>query len=397
MARVLITRPGVQDALISGVLTATSLVGVLVHLHVDLPEGGADLTVRPLDGLAIILVLLQTLPLVWRRRTPVAVLAVTSGAMLLYFRLGYFPSFASLGFLVALYTVAAERPRRTSLPAAAATGLVLMIILVIGREPVEPDTIIAEALIVGAAWSLGEGLRLRRGQVVQLEDRASRLEREREEWARQAVARERRVIARELHDVVAHNVSVIVAQSAAAQRVANDQPAEAVSTLAAIEHAGRAALVEMRRLMGLLRTETDRRGARFPQPGLDHVEALVAQVREAGLPVVLRIEGRRRPLPAGLDLSAFRIVQEALTNAMKHAGPARTEVVVVYEEDRLLLTVDDDGFGRNGNGASMTRPRYGHLGMRERVALFGGTLTVGPRVTGGYRVAACLPLDGESS
>jgi signal transduction histidine kinase len=262
---------------------------------------------------------------------------------------------------------------------------------------VEPDTIIAEALIIGAAWSLGDGLRLRRGEVVQLEDRASRLEREREEWARQAVAQERRVIARELHDVVAHNVSVIVAQSAAAQRVAHDHPAEAVATLGAIEHTGRAALAEMRRLMGLLRTETDRWGARSPQPGLDNIEALIGQVRDAGLPVTLRIEGRPRSLPAGLDLSAFRIVQEALTNALKHAGPAQAEVVLSYEGHRLMVTVDDDGFGRNGNGGGIARPRYGHLGMRERVALFGGTLTVGARAGGGYRVAASMPLDGESS
>jgi signal transduction histidine kinase len=270
-----------------------------------------------------------------------------------------------------------------------------MLILELGPEPVEPDTIIAEALIIGAAWSLGDGLRLRRSRVVQLEDRASRLEREREEWARQAVAEERRVIARELHDVVAHNVSVIVAQSAAAQRIVDEHPTEAATTLGTIEEAGRTALVEMRRLTGLLRTETDRSGGRSPQPGLHDLEALAGHVREAGLPVDVRIEGTPRPLPVGLDLSAFRIVQEALTNALKHAGPARASVVVRYEEDRLRLTIEDDGVGR-GRETRASRPRYGHLGMRERVALFGGTLAVGARDGGGYRVSACLPLDGEA-
>ena len=390
-------RPAVQDAVIAGVLTATSLIGVMAHLHVDLPEGGGDATFRPLDGLAIALVLLQTVPLAWRRRTPVAVLAVASGAMLLFFWHGYFPSFASLGFLVALYTVAGERDRRTSIFAAAASGLVVMLILAIGKEPVELDTIIAEGLLVAAAWSLGDGMRLRRGQVVRLEHRASRLEGEREEWARQAVAQERRVIARELHDVVAHNVSVIVAQSGAAQRIFDDHPEDARGTLGAIEQMGRAALVEMRRLMGLLRTESDRSGMRSPQPGLDDLRTLVGQVREAGLPVTLRIEGRPRTLPAGLDLSAFRIVQEALTNALRHAGPARADVIVRYEDCRLLLIVDDDGFGPNGEGERSTRPGYGHLGMRERVALFDGELRIGARPGGGYRVSASMPLEGESS
>jgi signal transduction histidine kinase len=317
--------------------------------------------------------------------------------MFLFFRLDYFPSFASLGFLVALYTVAAYRDREVSIPAVIASGLVVLVILIIGRDPVEPDTIIAEFLIVSAAWSLGDGSRIRRGRVVQLEDRASRLEREREQWAKQAVAQERRVISRELHDVVAHNVSVIVAQSAAAQRVANDHPEEAISTLEAIEHAGRGALAEMRRLMGLLRTETDQRRARSPQPGLENLETLIGQVSAAGLPTTLRIDGTPRPIPAGLDLSAFRIIQEALTNALKHAGPARADVIVRYEESRLLLTIDDDGVGRDGRQPAATRPRYGHLGMRERVALFGGDLRVGPRAAGGYRVTACLPLDGEAS
>ena len=395
-AREVLARPLVQDALTAGILTATSLVGVIAHLHVDLPEGGSDVAFRRLDALGIALVLLQTVPLVWRRLYSVAVLAITTGAMFLFFLLSYFPSFASLGFLVALYTVAGYRERRTSIPAGIASGVVVLAILSIGQEPVEPDTIIAECLIVSAAWSLGDGLRIRRGQVVQLENRAQRLEREREAWVRQAVAQERRVIARELHDVVAHNVSVIVAQSGAAQRIFEKQPEEARATLSAVEHAGRSALVEMRRLMGLLRTETDTTGMRSPQPGLANLESLATQVREAGLPATITVEGVPRQLPAGLDLSAFRIVQEALTNALKHAGPASASVVVRYEDTHLRLTIEDDGTGTDRRGPA-SQPRYGHLGMRERVALFGGDLRVGARARGGYRVEATLPLDGEPS
>jgi signal transduction histidine kinase len=370
---------------------------VVAHLHVDLPEGGSDVAFRRLDALGIALVLLQTVPLVWRRLYSVAVLAVTTGAMFLFFLLSYFPSFASLGFLVALYTVAGYRERRTSIPAGIASGIVVLMILSIGQEPVEPDTIIAECLIVSAAWSLGDGLRIRSGRVVQLENRAQRLEREREAWVRQAVAQERRVIARELHDVVAHNVSVIVAQSGAAQRIWAKRPEEARGTLAAIEQAGRTALVEMRRLMGLLRTEADAPGVRSPQPGLADLDGLVAHVREAGLPATVRVEGVPRRLPAGLDLSAFRIVQEALTNALKHAGPAHASVVVRYEDSRLRLTIDDDGVGGDRVGTAAAQPGYGHLGMRERVALFGGDLHVGARAGGGFRVEATLPLDGEPS
>jgi signal transduction histidine kinase len=387
--------PRAMDTLIAAVVTGTSLVGLMAHLHVDLPEGGEDEVLRQLDALGVGLALLQTVPLIWRRSAPVLVLAVTTGALFLFSLLGYFHSFASFGFLLALYTVAAHRERRISVRAGIASGAVMLLILLLGKEPLEPDEIIIECLILGAAWFLGDSLRIQRRQVVRLEDRATRFEREREEFAQQAVAQERRVIARELHDVVAHNVSVIVAQAGAAQRVIDIQPEEAVPTLSTIEDTGRAALVEMRRLMGFLRTEADDSVMRSPQPGLYNLEALVSQVREAGLLVTLRIEGVPRVLPAGLDLSAFRIVQEALTNILKHAGRARADVVVRYEERRVHLTIDDDGVGSDGWSDGEPQPRYGHLGMGERVALFGGELRVGPKPHGGYRVVAILALDEE--
>jgi signal transduction histidine kinase len=389
-----ISGPLTQDTIIALLLTVASLIGLWSHLQVDLPEGAGEAD-GGLDAIGIILALLQTVPLIWRRVAPVAVLAVCSTAMFMFFLLGYLPSFASFGFVLALYTVAAHRDHRVSIPAAIASATVMLMILVVSEEPIEIDTIFAEVVIVGAVWFIGDGLRAKRSQVITLEDRATRLETEREEAAQKAVAEERRVIARELHDMVAHNVSVIVAQAAAAQRVYDVRPNEGRTALHSIEDAGREALVEMRRLLGLLRTDHDRPDVRDPQQGLDDLDTLLSQVREAGLPVELRVEGTPRPLPAGLDLSAFRIVQEALTNVLKHAGPARAAVVIRYGDDRLDLTITDDGRDFDDEDGEPWRARYGHLGMRERVGLFRGELRVGPRRGGGYEVVASLPLNAE--
>lgn len=388
--------PLLQDGVIAALLTAASLIGMLAHLHVDLPEGGADAGYRSLDTLGVVLALLQTVPLAWRRVAPVVVLTVCSTAMFAFFLLGYFPSFASFGFVLALYTVAAHRSRRTSILAAIASAAVVFMILIVSEESIEIDTVFAEGIVVGAVWFIGDGLRAKRTQVTTLEDRATRLEREREKAAQKAVAEERRVIARELHDMVAHNVSVIVAQSAAAQRVFDTRPEEGRTALRSIEDSGREALVEMRRLLGLLRTDDDRPDVRNPQQGLDAIGALLSQVREAGLPVQLSIEGTPRPLPAGLDLSAFRIVQEALTNVLKHAGPAAAAVVISYGDARLGLRITDNGWGAGVVNREPWRARYGHLGMRERVGLFEGELRVGPRSGGGYEVVASLPLHTDA-
>ena len=393
--REMLRKPFVQDALIAAALTAVSLIGVMTHLHVDIPEGGGDVTLRTLDLLGLTLILLQTAPLAWRRRAPVVVLAVITGALILFSVDGYFRSFAAFGFLIALYTVAAHRERSISIPAGIAAGVGVLVILLAGREPIEPDTIIAECLIVGAAWFIGDGYRIRRGQYAQLEERADRLERAGEELARHAVVEERRVIARELHDVVAHNVSVIVAEAGAAQRIRETHPQEALDTLGPIERTGREALVEMRRLMGFLRTDAEGAASRAPQPGLGELDSLTDQARHAGLPSSLKIEGTPRAVSPGLDLSAYRIVQEALTNTLKHANPTHVDVTVRYEPDQLILQIDDDGVGPAADRLDPTRPRYGHLGMRERVALFGGDLEVGGRPGGGYRVFASLPLDAE--
>ena len=219
--------------------------------------------------------------------------------------------------------------------------------------------------------------------------RAELLEREQELRAHEAVAEERARIARELHDLVAHNVSVMVVQAGAERHALAEDQASTRETLTSIEQAGRQALAEARRLLGMLR-RGDEREELEPQPALDQIEFLIDQVQRAGLPVKLEVEGERPPLPAGLDLCAYRIVQEGLTNALKHAGPAQAEVVLRYSRDALDVQVRDDGRGPSTETADGTG--HGLVGMRERVALYGGQLTAGPGDGGGFQINARFPL-----
>jgi signal transduction histidine kinase len=217
--------------------------------------------------------------------------------------------------------------------------------------------------------------------------RADLAEREREVAAREAVVEERARIARELHDAIAHNVSMMVVQAGAERRLLDESQESTRDVLETVEAIGRNALTEMRRLVGMLRTDDESPLA--PQPGLDDLPTLVGQVREAGLPVDLRVEGEPRSLPVGLELSAYRIVQEALTNALKHAGDARASVVVRYGDDSLELEVVDDGIG---SAAPTAGGGHGLVGMRERVALYGGRFEAGRRAAGGFTVRVLLPI-----
>ena len=245
----------------------------------------------------------------------------------------------------------------------------------------QPGTLEAGGLLIfAAAWLVGRYLRQRRSQVSGLQERAVRLEQEREEQARAAVTQERGRIARELHDIVAHSVSVMVIQAQAGQRLISDA-ALARTAFRSIETSGREALVELRRLLAILRTADDQL-AIGPQPGLGSLESLIEQVREAGLPVELRIQGQQVPLPPGVDLSAYRIVQEALTNTIKHAGPAKAEVILRYETAALELEITDTGTGTGpGGGTAPGTIGTGHglIGMRERITLLDGDLHTGSR------------------
>jgi signal transduction histidine kinase len=242
-------------------------------------------------------------------------------------------------------------------------------------------------IVFGVVWIVGFSLGRKFEEVDKAKERAARAEREREQEARTAVAEERARIARELHDVVGHSVSVMTVQASGVRRLLRPDQEREREALLVVERTGREALAEMRRMVGVLR-RPEEAPALAPQPSLDHLSRLVEQAREAGLPVELRIEGEPTQLPAGVDLTAYRLVQEGLTNVVKHAQATRAEVLVNYADDYLEVTVRDDGKGvGNGDGGG-----HGLVGMRERVLVYGGELDAGPQTGGGYRLRAKLPL-----
>ncbi len=240
-------------------------------------------------------------------------------------------------------------------------------------------------------WGVGRALRNHRTLTRELAITNQQLEIEREERARDAVADERRRIARELHDVVAHSVSVMVVQSGAARRTLDRDAERAAQALAAAEESGRTALVELRRMLGLMTEDKAQRG---PQPTLGQIDALIARARDAGLDVTLREDGERFPLPVGADLAAYRVVQEALTNTLKHAGPTRATVTLHWAPDALELRISDDG-ARNGAVQTLAGAGQGLIGMRERLELYGGHVDAGvdPTGYGGFVVQASIPRD----
>ena len=350
---------------------------------------------RGILALGYALALVHTLPLAARRRFPGVVLALGVASGLAVAALGLSPIVLGVAILVAVYSVAAYGTRWVSLAGLAAAELGSVAVqLTPGRF--QAPTVVSNALVIGAAWLLGHFVGVRRAYTARLEERTAELEQAREELARRAVTEERLRLARELHDVVAHAMSVIAVQSGVGAHVASTQPEEAAKALSAIEATSRAALEELRRLLGVLRQDSEPQGDLVPVPGLADLDGLLAEVSKAGLGVRLRVEGTPSPLPAGVDLSAYRIVQEALTNVVKHAGPARAQVVVGYGDREVTVVVTDDGRGV-GALAGDGRAGVGHglIGMRERVAAFNGDLEAGPRPGGGFRVAARLPLAAE--
>ncbi|MFI1191112.1 sensor histidine kinase [Streptomyces californicus] len=338
-----------------------------------------------------------------RRRVPEKMLLLAILVGLVQLAADVRPGIGNFAMLVITYTVATIGERWASrlalvcsLSAAALSQL---------RWEAEPGGSWAETVFVTIimtvpfvlAWVLGDSFRTRRAYFDQLEERAARLEREREAQSKVAVAAERARIARELHDVVAHNVSVMVVQADGAAYVMDAAPDQAKQALETISSTGRQALAEMRRLLGVLRTgDAPESGEYVPQPDVEQIEDLVQQVRQTGLEVDFKVEGTPRPLPSGVELTAYRVVQEALTNTRKHGGPdAGASVRLVYFDDGLGLLIEDDGRGAahelyedgGADGAG-----HGMIGMRERVGMVGGTLDAGPRPGGGFRISALLPL-----
>jgi signal transduction histidine kinase len=340
--------------------------------------------------------------LVLRRSAPLAVLATTLVAGVVVVALGYEPAGVACG--IALYTTAAMCERRVSLAAlvptaAIAAGGSAATADAEGRSASASFGATVAVLLVVGTWALGAYAQTRRRYTRALQERAAHAEREREQLARIAVHEERASIARELHDIVAHSVSVMLVGVRGARDVMRTSPDVADDTLARVEASGEQSLAELRRILALLRAP-DRGAESRPQPSLAELDELVAGYRDAGLPVQLEVIGEPRPLPGGVELSVYRIVQEALTNVLKHSHPTRVTVTLAFRGSRFEIEVVDDGTTADPDAAaeriSYERAAqgsgHGLVGMRERVAVLGGELETGRRVGGGFRVAARLPV-----
>ncbi|MET8054329.1 sensor histidine kinase [Streptosporangium sp. NPDC005286] len=351
---------------------------------------------RPPDGLSLALTIAVNMPLALRRRIPCTVLVVSCAVSLVHLALGYHSQVNKMGALLVLYTVAVQRPVAVSL-----AGAVLTFGLWWCSSMVFPGTkfwmaVVWPLLAVGFTWAFGNATRMVVESNRRLTELTRQLRDEQENKARLAVAQERTRIARELHDVVAHHLSVVAVQAELGQYVLSTDPATAGTALATIADTTREALDEMRLLLLILRIGADdERETRYDvTPGLGDLETLVERVRTAGVTVTVTVTGNEQPLPQGLDLCVYRIIQECLTNVVKHAAPTRVRVTFTYGAGVLTLQVCDDG--RLGTGQPVeviqNTPGQGLIGMTERVKLYQGTIITGPRPTGGFQVVATLPL-----
>jgi signal transduction histidine kinase len=342
--------------------------------------------------LAVGLLVVHTGCIAWRRRAPLAVLVVNLGAGAGFCALGLPNVALGVATPVALYGVAAYTERRVSLGALGVTTVAMAAVLTLTPSESDASTVAGNAIALGVVWFLGDGQRARRAYVDELEQRTAELEAAREELARQAVARERLRIARELHDVVGHSMGMIAVQAGVGAHVIETRPDEARRSLEVIESASKSALSEIRRMLGLLRAPGDPTEI-APSPGVDDLPRLADEIRDTGLAVDLRVDEPSDPLPPGLDLTIFRLVQEALTNVVRHARASRVRVSVWFPDATARVEVLDDGSMRpqaDGGG-------HGILGMRERVTMHGGKLETAPLPEGGFRVSAELPRDGGRS
>jgi signal transduction histidine kinase len=336
-----------------------------------------------IDSLGRGLLALTCAALVWRQMAPIVALAATAiGAVALQLW-GYPLDFAGIAFVIAVYSAAAHRGRGPVFLLALPTAVAAALAIYLDNRPWHRDLMqisIDVAALVGLPMLFGRIEFNRRRRAQEAVERASR----------DGVTEERTRIARELHDVVAHSIGVMVVQAGAARLVVGKDPEGAAAAMTQIEETGRAGLAEMRRLLGILEND-DQAAPLVPQPGLEQLDELLETMRTTGLPVETTVEGTPRALPPGVDLTAYRIVQEALTNALKHGGRAYTQVLLRYEDDRLDIEIADDGPGPPPDGTKT--PGLGLIGMRERVALFGGSFETGARPGGGFAVRARIPLE----
>lgn len=397
--------PVAADAALALVFAAAALVSVdSVHDEISSFDPSFH---RASTGAVVLAMLGISLPLAWRRRYPLTVLVAVVGAFLVGRIVLDIPeaSITVLAVSLALYSAALHgRPRYRTIVLAAALVVILLevtrelffVAAVDDLKPLVQGFILAyNVVVLSLPWVLGSVIRSLRARERELAEHAADLQRERNENARQAVFAERVRIARELHDVVAHHVSVMGVQASAARRVMEHQPDKAVEALSSIEASSRQAVGEMHRLLGFMRGAGEDDGL-APQPGLAQLDELVADATQGALTVDVSIEGSPQPLSPTLDVSAYRVIQEALTNTRKHAGATTAKVRVRYRPTALEVEVVDDGTG--GSAAPVSQPGgHGLIGMRERTALHGGHLRAGPRPDGGFVVCATFPLAPASS
>lgn len=381
-------------------LLVAAVVAVLSVFDVASASAQATAGQRPADALAYALIVAGSVSLVWRRRTPIAVLAIVTAALIAYWLRDHGAYLSVLG-LAALFAVAAHAEhRRRAWWVMVVACVVLMLAasasLLDTREGFAYLTALSMTAFLIGAIAAGVVVRNRERIFVDTERRALAAEADRLAEAERAVVRERSRIAREMHDVLAHSMSVIAVQAAAGREIARADPDRAAEVFARIEAVGRESLTELRRMLGVLRDAGDETASLSPQPGISDIAAAVAESCATGVATELIVEGQQRTLAPGIELAAFRIVQEALTNVRKHAGRSASATVrISYEPDVLVVEVTDDG---RGAATSLSGVGSGHglIGMRERVEIYGGELTSGPRPGGGFVVRAVLPASGDA-
>jgi signal transduction histidine kinase len=383
-------------------LDASLATALLVAAVIGLTGDVGDTEPRHADATGYVIAVAGIVPYYFRRRAPLAVLLAATVPVLALIERGYTPGALGAGIFILVYTVAAWCTWQRTLVAAGAVTVVIAIILATRPQHLPPAALVTNVVLFAGAFVFGRWARARRAHLgwmreraALLAERAALLERDRERGAQQAVAEERVRIAQELHDVVAHSIGVIAVQSGAGLKVIDSNPAVAKQALAAISETSRQTLGEIRQILGALRA--DGTGEHGPTSGLAALDGLVAEMSTVGVPVRVHLEGRRNGLPLGVDLAGYRIVQEALTNVLKHAGTVPADVVVRYEPSAVSVEVTNDGPpGATVPFDSSAAPEasvvgHGLVGMRERVAAWGGVLRAGPRPDGGYRVAARIP------
>jgi signal transduction histidine kinase len=346
---------------------------------------------------------LSSLALPARRYYPIPVLAVVTVSLAVVVVIGQNIADTPVVALP-VYIVAAQYERRASVLALCAVGLAFVVALGIGEAlryasgSLMTDQVSTNVFVAVAAWFIGDSVRARRAYVIGLSLQAEERQRREIELAQNSLAEERLQIARELHDIVAHSLSVIAIQSGVGGHVLDMQPEEARKALAAVESTSRSALEELRRVLEVLRGDDAGEPSLLPSPGLADIDRLLHQCQTAGLTVTYQLCGNPTPLSPSLDLSVYRIVQEALTNVTKHAGTAQATVAITLDEEAVLIRVKDEGaLHRNGrvltpNRGDDTRAHHGIIGMRERAAMFGGSLRAEPCSEGGFEVVARLPF-----